>query len=360
MSLNDIRDQDVAVRLLRSVLERDRVPSGLMFWGGDGVGKRTTAMEFAKAINCLELPADACGKCISCRKVDHGNHPDLKIIAPVKKSRNIDVETIEGMNEMASLRAFEGRWRVFIILEADRMRPAAQNHFLKTLEEPPGRSIFILVTAHPRVLLPTIRSRCQMVRFRNLHPETVVELLQQHRDLTDDLARSVASLAQGQMSRAYDLVDSEKREIALSIPAQLAAGDDPSVLADEFAKALDAQRKQVEAAVMAEANNEGEMSREDRDRAKDELQAVADALARRDILEYLYLLETWYRDELVFAATGDGERVMNRDQLDRFRGGTSRDPAAKVEAIERARHYLDRFINEERVFRDLFFSLSEE
>ena len=86
--------------------------------------------------------------------------------------------------------------------------------------------------------------------------------------------------------------------------------------------------------------------------------AQLQALVKRAILEYLYLLETWYRDELVFARTGDAERVLNRDQLARLQAGVSSAPEAKIVAIEKARQCLDRFINEERVFRDLFFALA--
>jgi DNA polymerase-3 subunit delta' len=362
MSFNSIRDQEVALTLLRNVLIQHRVPNGLLFWGADGVGKRSTALEFAKALNCEKADGDACDVCLSCRKVASGNHPDIKIVSPVKKSRNIDVETIEGINEMASLRAFEGKWRVFIVLEADRMREPAQNHFLKTLEEPAGRSVFILVSEFPRQLLPTIRSRCQMVRFRALRPDTIVSLLQQGRDLADDVALAVAQLSQGQMSRAIDLVDTERREIALAIPDQLAAGDDPSALADEFIQAIDAQRKNIEAALNAEADSASpsDLTRDDKERMKEERLAVVDALARRDILEFLYLLETWYRDEAVLAATGRDDRIMNLDCAARIRRAVSSNPGAKIDAIERAREYLDRFINEERVFRDLFFALSEK
>lgn len=362
MSFDTIRDQEVALQLLRNVLTQNRVPNGLLFWGADGVGKRTVALEFAKAINCETQSGDACGQCLSCRKVASGNHPDIKIIAPVKKSRNIDVETIEGLNEMAALRAFEGRWRVFIVLDADRMREPAQNHFLKTLEEPAGRSVFILITAFPRQLLPTIRSRCQMVRFRALHPGTIVELLRANRDLPGDVALSVAKLSQGQMSRALDLVDSERRAVALSIPERLIDGADPSVLADDFVQAIEIQRKNLEAAVSAADDDAapGELTKDDKERMKEERQALVDAAARRDILEVLYLLETWYRDEAVVAATGDTARIMNLDYAERLTRPASSNPGAKIEAIERARLYLDRFINEERVFRDLFFALAEK
>ncbi len=359
MGFERIRDQEIPIRLLRHVLRRGRIPSGLLFWGPDGVGKHTTAMEMAKAVNCRHSDEDACDTCLSCRKVDSGNHPDVRVVIPRKKSRNIDVDAVDSLNEMAALRPYEGDWRVFIVQDAERMNLPAQNHFLKTLEEPPGRSMFILLTEFPRMLLPTIRSRCQMVRFRPLNPATVTELLLDRRSIPMEQARSIATLSQGQMSRALDLLDSEKRDIVFSMVEQLASGADPLLLAEEFTRILEAQRKKFEVAVAAEFNvgeNEG-MTSEDRESAKSEQQALADALYRRDIMEFLYLFETWYRDRLVHGATGGAGPVLNRDCLDRIQP-SGESAADKIVALERARRYLDKYISEDRVFRDLFFSLA--
>lgn len=363
MSFAAIRDQEPAVRLLRNILKRGRVPNGLLFWGPDGVGKRLTALETAKAVNCTAADDDACGTCLSCRKADSGNHPDLRVVAPVQRSRTIDVETIEEINGFAALRAFEGAWRVFVILDADRINLPAQNHFLKTLEEPPGQSLFILVTQYPRVLLPTIRSRCQMIRFGALRPETVRELLERERGLDAQSAATIAELAQGQMSRALDLVDTDKREVALDLVERLSQGQSPVDLAAEFNKRLQSQREAAAAQVKADlAGNvlSEEGSKEDREQLKTEQEALIDALCRRDIMEYLYLLETWCRDELVYHATQDARFVLNRDHEARLAQTSASGKAAdKIAALRRARAHLERFINEERVFRDLFFALAE-
>jgi len=360
MSFKNIQDQEVPVRLLRNMLRRNRVPNGLLFWGPGGVGKRLTAIEMAKAINCAKGDADACDACLSCRKVKSGNHPDVSVVMPVKKSRIIDVDTIQSVNDLAALRPFESRWRVFVFQEADRMGIAAQNHFLKTLEEPPGNSLFILVTEHPGLLLPTIRSRCQRVRFGILRPETVTELLLRERDLPREVANSIAALAQGQMVRALDLIDSGKREAVLEITKRLAEGEDPMAVAEDFAKNFEARRNQIEATIKADVDPvAAEASREDREEIRTQQMALAEALIRRDIMEYLYLLETWYRDELVYRTTGDAQKVLNRDQVDRLRAAKDADCDQKFAAIEKARVYLERFLKEDRVFRDLFFVLSQ-
>jgi len=360
MSFADIRDQDIPVRLLRNMLTRQRVPNGLLFWGPSGVGKRLTAFELAKAINCTQNAADACDACLSCRKVKSGNHPDLRILSPVKKSRIIDVDMVQSINEFASLSSIESPWRVFILQDADRMGIPAQNHFLKTLEEPPSNSVFVLITEFPGLLLPTIRSRCQRIRFGPLRPETVADLLRRDRDLPEDLAQSLGLIAQGQMSRALDFVDSDKRTIALDLSRRLSEGTDPLALAAEFVSHLTSRRKQIEAALQGAVSSDemNVLTPEDREALREQQKAQAENLIRRDIMEYLYLLATWYRDELVYSVTNDTERILNRDQEDRLKKVGPQIYEDKIAAIEKARGYLDRFLNEERVFRDLFFVLA--
>ena len=358
--LAGIRDQHIPVRLLRNVLERRRIPSGLLFWGPGGVGKRLAALEFAKALNCLNLKTDACGECLSCRKIAHGNHPDLHTLAPVKKSRNIDVEAIDGIIEAASLRPYEGRWRVFIIQDAERMREPAQNHLLKTLEEPVGKSVFILVTEHPQWLLPTIRSRCQRVRFGALRPETVVEILQREREVSPEEAGAVAALSGGQMDRAFDLLDTDKRTVVFDVITRLAEGEDPLAIAEEFSSYLATLKTQIASSVGdTEQPDKAELSRDDRERIKEEQAALVEALSRRDTMEHLYLMETWYRDVLVYSATGSVENVLNRDRQALLDTADAARCAEKFAAIEKARLYLERFLSEERVFRDLFFALAQ-
>lgn len=360
MGLSDIRDQDVPVRLLGNLLSRNRIPNGLMFFGPAGVGKAMTALMFAKAVNCKESPGDACGACLSCRKIDNGNHPDIVQVSPVKKSRIIDVEAIENVIEMASLRPYEAAWRIFIIHDAERMRGPAQNHLLKTLEEPLGPSVFILITEYPQLLLPTIRSRCQRVRFRALHPDTVTEILLREREIAPEMAAAIAGIAQGQMSRAFDLVDSDKREMVFDIVERFQRGEDPLAISEEFVGILSAQKSHVEALVKndAEPVDVKETSKEERDRLKEEQMALVDAMSRRNLMEFLYLLEMWYRDVLVYGATGDSSRVLNRDRVALLEASAGPGAESKIAAIEKARLYLERFLSEDRVFRDLFFTLA--
>ena len=360
MQLEEIRDQDVPTRFLRRLIASNRIPNGLLFWGPSGVGKTQTAIAFAKALLCPEHADPASPDAAIARKIDHGNHPDLRIVAPVKKSRNIDVEAIDSIIEMASLRPTQSAWRVIVVSDAERMRGPAQNHLLKTLEEPPGRTVFILITEYPEFLLPTIRSRCQRVRFGRLRPDTVKDILIRSREVDVQRAEAIAAIAQGQISRALDLVDSDKRDVVLDLVVRLADGEEPLAVAEEFSAYVASQRTAIESQMKSApaSDADADLSKEAREESKDELAAVADAHARRDILDLLYLLETWYRDVLVFSSTRDASLVLNRDRLDVLEGLTDDAAAGKLAALDKARLYLERFITEDRVFRDLFFTLA--
>ena len=359
MSFTTIKDQDNALRLLRNVLLKRRIPSGMLFWGPDGVGKRLVAIEMAKAVNCVSSSSDACDVCLSCRKVKSGNHPDIRLVMPARKTRVIDDETIETIMEFASLRGYESLWRVFVLEDADRMTTRAQNRFLKTLEEPPGNSLFILTSSYPRDLLPTIRSRCLGVRFRSLRPETVESLLIRDRQLPLEEARSIASLSQGQMSRAISLIDSGRRVTAMALARRLASGEDPVVLAEEFSDMLDAEKKRAEAIIDADLQSEAQdIDSDERERLKNFKMASLAAMQKSNLIDYLYLLQTWCRDMLVILSTGDTRHIMNQDQASWLQQCPMKDPAAGIQAVQRAVECLDLYVTEDRVFRDLFFALS--
>lgn len=360
MSFADIRDQSTPIRFLENMLRSKRMANGLLFWGPEGVGKRMTAVELAKAVNCSSGQPSACGTCLSCRKVAHGNHPDVKIVSPSGKSRNISVETIDSINELAAYRPFEGTWRVIMFDDVHRMGEAAQNHFLKTLEEPPSMTMFVLVTPSPRLLLPTIRSRCQQVRFGALRPETVAELLRKGHDLPEETALALAAVAQGQMSRALDLVVSGKRDAVLHVLEELAGGADPMAMSETFAAHVRQRQEALRAALKAEAEaqEEDDSQSANGEDAKLEQDAAVEAMLRRDLMEYLYLMLVWCRDEWVYRAAGGMQCVLNRDQAARLEKSPAAAGPTRLEAIDKAWLYIERNLSVERVFRDLFFKLA--
>jgi len=157
------------VARLRSKLREGRFPHALIFAGPEGVGKRTCALFFAKALNCPESgPDDFCDACNHCRKIDAGVHPDVLMVGLEEDASEIKIAQIRDLLQTLGMRPLEGARKVFIIDPADAMNAAAANALLKGLEEPPDDSHFILLTANPQSLLLTVRSRCQTYTFAPL------------------------------------------------------------------------------------------------------------------------------------------------------------------------------------------------
>ena len=176
MSLHTIIGQEKAVRILSGTLKRGCVPSSVLLSGDSGIGKRLAALNYAKALNCLEpVDFDACDHCNSCRKIDVESHPDVTTLLP--ENDEIKIEVIRQAGEMLSLRPYEGKKKVLIFDDADFMNINAANAFLKTLEEPPSDSVIILISTSPDRLPETIRSRCMHIRFRPLSDEAFKRVL---------------------------------------------------------------------------------------------------------------------------------------------------------------------------------------
>jgi DNA polymerase-3 subunit delta' len=202
----DLKGHRAQLTLLARALTRGALPQSLVFAGPEGVGKRLVALAVAQRLNCLKAaPADpdACGTCSACRRIGIGTHPDVVTIAGVSTLGERKVETVRDQIASAAYRPFEGRRRVFIFDEADALQPVVQNALLKTLEEPAPSSQFILVTARPDGLLPTVRSRCPQVRFGRLDVDDVATLLVERQGLTPAAAREVAFAADGSPGRAF-------------------------------------------------------------------------------------------------------------------------------------------------------------
>lgn len=167
MGFSEIKGHERPLRILQGTIRRNRIPSALLFTGDSGIGKRSSALIYIQALNCLESQdGDACGTCTSCRKIVSGNHPDLLSIQP--DGSEIKIETIRSVEEFLAMKPYEGRKKAVLIDEADAMNINASNAFLKTLEEPPADSVILLITANPDTLPDTIRSRCFQVRFSPL------------------------------------------------------------------------------------------------------------------------------------------------------------------------------------------------
>lgn len=158
---------------LANEISSQEVSHAYLFSGIDGIGKKKTAREFAKALLCQDLESPGCGHCPVCLQIEHENYPDVKIIGPKTGVDSIKISQVREMISELAIKPYSGNWRVNIIDGAEKMTPEAQNSLLKSLEEPLSYNIFILVTSHPQAILPTIRSRCQSYHFQ---PLTMVEM----------------------------------------------------------------------------------------------------------------------------------------------------------------------------------------
>ncbi len=221
--------------LLTRAIARGTLPPALLLAGPEGIGKRRTALAIAETLNCLELRTagdfeiDACGACASCRRIARGVHPDVLIVEP-GDTGSIKIEQVREVIDRAAYRPFEGRRRAVIVDEADALVPQAQNALLKTLEEPPSGSVFILVSSLPDALLPTVRSRCPRLRFGALPAADVAGVLMRDHEYGETEARAAAADADGSVGRALtartvDLVGA--RDSARRLLEQAARVSDP-------------------------------------------------------------------------------------------------------------------------------------
>jgi DNA polymerase-3 subunit delta' len=189
--------------LVRSI-GRGTLPPSLLFTGPDGVGKRLAAQAVAEALNCLSpKDGDACGVCTACRRIAKGSHPDVLAIEPPEVGAT-KIDLVRPAIAAAAYRPFEGRCRVIIVNDADRLTDDAANALLKSLEEPPAGTVFILVSARPEVLLPTIRSRCSQLRFGRLSAGDVARFLIEREGVDAQEAHAVAAVADGSPGRALE------------------------------------------------------------------------------------------------------------------------------------------------------------
>ena len=236
MAFRDTVGHRRQIGLLARALGADALPPSLVFSGPDGVGKRLVAVAVAQTLNCLAPVTDAatglhdaCGTCSACSKIARRIHPDVLLVEPVE-SDAIKVDAIRQVVGQVTFRPFEGRYRVVVIDQADQMNDVAQNALLKTLEEPPQRTVIVLVTAKPDALLATIRSRCCQVRFAPLAPHEIARALVERRGMAQADANAAAALAGGSFRRALEAgtaETTEARTVAVAVLQEVARQTDP-------------------------------------------------------------------------------------------------------------------------------------
>ena len=289
-----------AKHTLKRLIANGRLPNSLLFVGPDGVGKRQFGLEAARTVLCRERNGDeACGVCYLCqhiadfvipepsdttkdqfKRVFFGGHRDVGIVVPYKNF--ILVDASRDLEREVNFRPSDGEARFFIVDDADRMNDAAANALLKTLEEPPATSYLFLITSRPDSLLPTIRSRCQMLRFAPVAAQEIEEFLMRERALQHHEAALAARLARGSLGRAVHLnVDqfrAQRQRMFEIVRHTISTGERAALL-----------------------------------KISEELN---DAKNKEAFASNLDILESLIHDVWTIAASGEGSRVVNTDLED--------------------------------------------
>jgi DNA polymerase III delta' subunit len=204
--------QEAPVRHLQVSHQRARISQSYLFVGGEGVGRVRTALAFSALLQCLQpvqIPGsglfDACGTCDSCRRIERLAHPDLQLIKP--EGNDIRISQARAIQERAMLKPTLGKWQIFILDPAEKLNIASANSMLKILEEAPSYVLFILISKSTHGVLPTILSRCELVRFNTPPHEEARKALQDLYKLDATSAQLCYSLSEGRFGTALQIAE---------------------------------------------------------------------------------------------------------------------------------------------------------
>ncbi len=321
MTFDQIIGHDRQKDILRRAITAGRLAHAYLFEGPEGVGKKLVALAVARAVYCRQQTG--CGTCTACRKVDHNNHPDLHLVEPA--GAGIKIDQIRELQRELAYRPLEGTKKICIIDRADTLNPAAGNALLKTLEEPPGDALLILLAARPERLLTTIRSRCQRLPFHRLSRGQIRDVLVDKLGLDETEAQVHAALADGSLTRAFGRNRETFEALRREILQRLAPGN----LTEEL----------------------------------DRLKLAEDLEARRDELDdMLEIVQTYLRDVLHRRLGRPEEEIVNLDHLDGIDAMARRESLPglldKLTALAEARSQLERNINRHLVMNILIQRLA--
>ena len=222
MFFKDIIGQEKAKRILQGQLKSGRIAHAYLLLGQDGIGRKKTAFEFAKTLNCAKNISakqfePACGHCVSCKKIESLNHPDVTAVdfkyqanlenKEVEKQRALKIDTIRAMQKEVSFKPSEGRWKIFIVEPAEKITLDAANCLLKTLEEPPAWTVIFLLAKHKENLPSTVVSRTQVIYFSPLPENSISEYLISGHSIQRTEAEKAAHLCDGSISNALSLLE---------------------------------------------------------------------------------------------------------------------------------------------------------
>jgi DNA polymerase-3 subunit delta' len=298
--------QDLAKRVLTKAVRENKPSHTYLFLGPEGTGKMAVAVEFAKALNCNNpIDGNPCEECPPCRSIEHHNCPEVRIWSPEARKQDTTIDQMREMRDYAMLRPVSTRWKVNIIEQGDTLNEESANCILKLLEEPPGYVINILLFRNSANILPTIKSRCRLVRFTQVSAAELIDRLLEDYKLTNDKARFLAVYSQGCPGKAIRLIEDEeffqKRDTVINTAECAVSGNPWSAL--KLAEVL-----RGEAVKLAQFSEDDEEPNEpiDQERPK--------RSGREGLLESLDILLLWYRDLLATKLIGPSATIVNIDK----------------------------------------------
>lgn len=326
-SFKDVVGHKDILKYISSAVENNRVSHAYILNGERSSGKKMLANLFAMTLLCETGDNEPCGKCHSCKQAESGNHPDI-IRVTHEKPNSISVDDIRTqVNNTVDIKPYQGPYKVYIIPQADMMTPQAQNAILKTIEEPPSYAVFLLLTENAETLLPTINSRCVMLKLRNIKDTLIKKYLMENLEIPDYKADMCTAFAQGNMGRAIMLANS-----------------------DHFNEIRE------EAVQLLKHISEMELN---------EIVAAVKNISvyKLEITDYLDIIMIWYRDVLLYKATKEIDKVVFKDQLQSIKEQARKSSYEGIELIleslEKAKARLKANVNFDLVMELLFLTIKE-
>ena len=326
-SFKDVVGHNDIINYIRNAVSMDQVTHAYILNGERGAGKKLVAKLFATTLLCEEGGPDPCNRCHSCRQGEGGNHPDI-IWVTHEKPNSISVDDIrEQVNNTIMIKPYQGPYKVYVIDHADIMTPQAQNALLKTIEEPPQYAVIMLLTENAEMLLPTIASRCVMLKLRYIRDVLIKKYLMETLKVPDYKADMCTAFAQGNMGRAIMLANSEHY----------------NEIREEAVQTL----KYIHEMELNEV-----------------IQAVNRISSYKlEISDYLDIMVVWFRDVLLYKATRDVDVVVFKEELDSIREQARKSSYEGIQLIitsfDRAKERLKANVNFELVIELLFLTIQE-
>ena len=323
---NVVGHRDI-IQYIQTAVEQNKLSHAYILNGERGSGKKMLAQLFAMTLQCESGKTDPCGECKSCIQAKNANQPDI-ITVRHEKPATISVDDIrEQLNGDIMIKPYSSPYKIYIIPEADIMSVQAQNALLKTLEEPPEYAVIFLLTENADSLLPTIRSRCVMLKLRNIKDKLVKKYLMEQLQVPDYQALVCAAFAQGNIGRAIMLAKSEHFNELKEEAIQLL-------------KYLDEMELHEIVSAIKEINK-----------------------YKLEVTDYLDIFSIWYRDVLLYKATKDVERLVFGDQVKFIKEKAARSSYEGIEtvleAIEKAKARLRANVNFDIVMELLLLTIKE-